>query len=248
MTAGIRAALEFPHDPRRLRFVCFLTDGFIGNESEILRLVSNLRGSSRIFSFGVGSAPNRYLLDGMARLGAGAVAYLGPRDDGAEVMANFLERISHPALTDIRVEWSDGRPAEIFPRRIPDLFVGRSVTVTGRCPDTNDAELVIRSRGNQQALRVPIRFSSSGAAEKALPAVWARAHISDLSMTSITTDDSSAAKAIKDVALDYGLMSAYTAFISVDASNGSKGGQGTRQHVAVPVPENVDYNKTVSEK
>src|SRR5439155_22546546 len=75
MIEGIKAALDFPHDPRRLRFVCFLTDGYIGNESEILGEVHKRLASSRIFSFGVGSSVNRYLLDHMAKLGGGAVAY-----------------------------------------------------------------------------------------------------------------------------------------------------------------------------
>jgi len=74
MIEGIEAALDFPHDPQRLRFVCFLTDGYIGNESEILGEVHKRLGQSRIFSFGVGSSVNRYLLDHMAKAGRGAVA------------------------------------------------------------------------------------------------------------------------------------------------------------------------------
>ena len=77
MIEGIKAALDFPHDPERLRFVCFLTDGFIGNEAEILGAIHERLGPSRIFSFGIGSSVNRYLLDHMAKQGRGAVAYLG---------------------------------------------------------------------------------------------------------------------------------------------------------------------------
>lgn len=72
MIEGIKAALDFPHDPDRLRFVSFMTDGYIGNEAEILKAVHQKIGASRIFSFGVGSSPNRYLLDSMARIGRGA--------------------------------------------------------------------------------------------------------------------------------------------------------------------------------
>ncbi|HMB73028.1 MAG TPA: VIT domain-containing protein, partial [Gammaproteobacteria bacterium] len=86
MIEGIKAALEFPHDPQRLRFVTFLTDGFIGNETEILGAIHARLGAARIFSFGVGSAPNRYLLERMAGVGRGAVAYLGLEDSGSDVM------------------------------------------------------------------------------------------------------------------------------------------------------------------
>ena len=74
MIEGIRAALNFPHDAERLRFVTFLTDGYIGNEAEILREIHATVGESRIFSFGVGSSVNRYLLERMAIAGRGAVA------------------------------------------------------------------------------------------------------------------------------------------------------------------------------
>ena len=71
MIEGIKAALDFPHDPQRLRFVCFLTDGYIGNETEILGEIHKRLGASRIFSFGIGSSVNRYLIDHMAKAGRG---------------------------------------------------------------------------------------------------------------------------------------------------------------------------------
>ena len=69
MIEGIKAALDFEHDPDRFRLVSFMTDGYIGNETEILAAVHQRLGQSRIFSFGVGSSVNRYLLDRIAKLG-----------------------------------------------------------------------------------------------------------------------------------------------------------------------------------
>jgi Ca-activated chloride channel family protein len=125
MIEGIKAALDFPHDPERLRFVCFLTDGYIGNEAEILSEIRKRLGPARIFSFGIGSAVNRYLIEHMGKVGRGAVAYLGPNDEAAQIMEDFFERISHPALTDVRIDWGGLRVAETFPGQLPDLFVGR---------------------------------------------------------------------------------------------------------------------------
>src|SRR6266481_1315962 len=100
----LKAALDFPHDPHRLRFVCFLTDGYRGNEAEILSAEEAKLGSARIFSFGVGPTVNRYLLDSMARIGRGAVAYLLPETESTPIMQSFFSRITHPALTDVRVD------------------------------------------------------------------------------------------------------------------------------------------------
>ena len=134
MIEGIRAALDFPHDPRRLRFVTFLTDGYIGYEANVLSEIHRSIGESRIFSFGVGSSPNRYLLERMAVAGRGAVAYLGLNDSGRDVMNDFFDRISHPALADVSIDWGDMQVNAVYPTRLPDLFVGRPVIVTGPLP------------------------------------------------------------------------------------------------------------------
>ena len=99
MIDGIRKSLQVTPNPERLRFVAFLTDGFIGNESDILREIHQLRQSTRIFSFGVGSSPNRYLLDHMAKFGAGSAAYLSLNDNAETVMADYFQRIAHRATT-----------------------------------------------------------------------------------------------------------------------------------------------------
>jgi Ca-activated chloride channel family protein len=94
MIEGIKAALDFEHDSHRFRLVSFMTDGYIGNEVEILAAVHEKLGESRIFSFGVGSSVNRFLLDRMAKLGKGAVAYIGLDESAGEVVDAFYERIS----------------------------------------------------------------------------------------------------------------------------------------------------------
>ncbi len=109
-----------------------MTDGFIGNEAEALAEIHNCLGPARIFSFGVGSSTNRYLLDHMAKMGNGAAAYLGLNDDASEMMAAYFDRISHPALTDVHVDFGAVAVDQVFPSRIPDLFVGRPVLLTGR--------------------------------------------------------------------------------------------------------------------
>ena len=137
MIEGIKAALDFPHDPRRFRLVSFMTDGYIGNEAEILGEIHQRLGDARIFSFGVGTSVNRYLLDRMAKLGKGAVAYIGLNDSSTEVVDLFYDRISHPALTDVQIDWGDMEVSEVYPRQIPDLFVGRPIILTGRFQGQN---------------------------------------------------------------------------------------------------------------
>ena len=249
MMEGIKAALDFSHDPQRLRFVCFLTDGYIGNETEILGEVHKRLAASRIFSFGVGSSVNRYLLDHLAKAGRGAVAYLGPRDDAAKIIEDFFDRISHPALTDLRVDWGAMQVSEIFPRAVPDLFVGRPVILMGRFNGTADSAVRIAGEAANLPVSfdVPARWSAANSQSSALPSVWARAKIADLSDLSMYSPSAELPEHIKQVALDYGLISAFTAFVAVDSTRRTEGTEGVTVPVAVPVPEGVKYETTVPE-
>lgn len=250
MIEGIKAALDFPHDPQRLRFVCFLTDGYIGNEAEILGEVHRRLGVSRIFSFGVGSSVNRYLLDHMAKLGQGAVAYPGPDDDATRVMDDFFDRISHPALTDIRIDWSDMQVAEIFPQNVPDLFVGRPAILTGRFNGRGSAAIRVGGKAAGQPITFDVAEEpeDSRATHWGLPSVWARMKIGDLADRMTWEPGEDSADQIKQVALDYGLMSDFTAFVAVDSTQRTEGKEGTTVPVAVPVPDGVKYETTVKEK
>lgn len=249
MIEGIKAALEFPHDPHRLRFVCFLTDGYIGNETEILSELHKRLGASRIFSFGIGSAVNRYLIESLGSTGRGAVAYLGPHDDAAQIMEDFFSRISHPAMTDLQIDWGGLQVAETFPRALPDLFGGRRVIVSGRFTSTQETTLHVTGIADGQPLRleVPAKSSDLAGNHEALPSVWARMKIADLATQASYQPDPDLTWKIKGVALDYNLMSAFTAFIAVDSTSQTEGATGTTVPVAIPVPEGVKYDTTVSE-
>ncbi len=249
MIEGIKAALDFPHDAKRLRFVCFLTDGFIGNEAEILSVIQARLGAARIFSFGIGSSVNRYLLEHMAKLGSGAVAYLGPNDSAARIMDDFIERISHPALTDVKVDWGGIEVKEVYPRRTPDLFVGRPVVLTGRFDGKAGGEIQISGEAAGRPVRwaVAVERLDETAGQASLPSVWARLKIADLSDQALMDRSGELNEEIKQLALDYGLMSAYTAFVAVDSSRVTAGKEGTTVPVAVPVPDGVKYETTVQE-
>jgi Ca-activated chloride channel family protein len=250
MVEGIKAALDFPHDPERLRFVCFLTDGYIGNETEILREINHRLGASRIFSFGIGSSVNRYLIDHMAKVGHGAVAYLGPKDSAAQIMEDFFARISHPALTGLNIDWGGLHVTEVFPAALPDLFVGRPVVLVGRFAGNEDTTIRVNGMAAGQPLQlgIPANLSDPREPYSGLPAVWARMKIAELANRSTYQPEAELPMGIKRVALDFSLMSPFTAFVAVDSTRRTEGSEGTTVPVAVPVPDGVNYKTTVDEK
>jgi Ca-activated chloride channel family protein len=248
MIEGIKAALDFPHDPTRLRVVSFMTDGYIGNEAEILGEMQQRLGDARVFSFGIGSSTNRYLLDRMALLGRGAVAYVTPTEDSLRAVDQFYERVSHPALTDLSIDWGGLEVSEVYPARLPDLFVGRPVVITGRYRGDGSTTVRVTGRAGGESRTLSVPVSATPDAERpALANIWARMKIADLE-DAATVSNAEVAPQITQVALGYGLMSAYTAFIAVDSSRVTEGDHGTTVAVPVPVPDGVRYDTTVPER
>jgi Ca-activated chloride channel family protein len=247
MIEGIKKSLEAPRDESRLRFVCFLTDGFIGNEADILREIHNRLGSSRIFSFGVGTSVNRYLLDHMAKMGRGAVAYLALNQKPEPVMDAFFDRISHPALTDLTIDWGGMHAIDIFPAALPDLFVGRPVIVTGKFTGNGTANIRVKGKIANEIEEIPLTLNldTLGSMKPALRPIWARAKIADLADRSTWDTNANLVPQIKSLALEHGLMSAFTAFIAIDATRQTEGAYGTSVAVPVPVPEGTRYDTTV---
>ena len=246
MLEGIKTALDFPHDPKRLRFICFLTDGYIGNEAEILGEIHRRLGDSRIFSFGIGSSVNRYLLDRMAKTGRGVAAYLGPNDSAAQIMEDFFQRISHPALANIRIDWGEMRVSDIYPSEIPDLFPGRSVVLTGRFEGSSATTIHVTGTagGTPRQFEIPAKLSEVPATHKGLPNTWARMKIADLEDQSIYDSAPQLPYEIRQVALDYNLASPFTAFLAVDATGMTEGSSATTVPVAAPLPEGVNQDET----
>jgi Ca-activated chloride channel family protein len=249
MIEGIKAALDFPHDPERLRVVSFMTDGYIGNDAQIIGEVHKRLGASRLFSFGVGSSPNRYLLDRMAILGRGAVAYVGLDESAGQAVDAFYERISHPAMTDIEIDWGGMRVSDVYPRGIPDLFVGRPVILTGRFEGQGKTTVRVTGKAGPRRpeIALAVDLDDASMAHTGLPSVWARMQISDLANQATHGDNAELGRRIRQVALEYGLMSAYTSFVAVDSASQTAGDHGTSVSVAVPVPEGVRYETTVAE-
>jgi Ca-activated chloride channel homolog len=246
MLKGINAALAFPHDEKRTRVVSFLTDGYIGNEMQILKALHAQLLDSRVFSFGVGSSVNRYLLDSMARLGHGNAAYLSLNEAPEPVMEKYFERISHPALANVKVEFTGMKVSEVYPSVVPELFVGRPIILTGRFTGTASGAVVVRGVAGDE--KMSYSMSAAGAVEEnpAIATVWARAKVADLHDESIYEGRDVTAD-VKGTALAYGIMSEFTSFVAVDSATKTDDEPVRTVVVPVPVPEGVKYETTVRE-
>jgi len=239
---GIDAALAQPHDPARLRVVVFLTDGFVGNEDEILASVASHMGEARLFCFGVGSAVNRYLLEELARLGRGTTQVVRADEDEAAAVERFHARLARPLLTDVRIDWKGLAVRDLSPAQVPDLFAGQPIILSGRYSSAGAATITVHGRqaGRAVSFDVPVTLPESRP-DPAIATVWARARIAELSRAQLRGEQPALRAEILRLALAHRLMTRYTAFVAVDTSRITAGGAATRVDVPVEVPDAVKH-------
>lgn len=217
MINGIKASLDFPRDGERTRFVCFLTDGFIGNEAETrARCAVTQRRRCLQLRRRLGPQPLPHRAHGQARRGRGCA----PRqDDGGEVMSKFFDAAAHPALSGLAIDWPALDAAAVYPASLPDVYVGRPVVITGRFdPALADTPARLTGAAGDIAfdMEVPVTRVEDDALARGLRAVWARNKIAALMDEATYEPNPTLAGDVKTIALEHSLMSAFTAFIAVD--------------------------------
>jgi Ca-activated chloride channel family protein len=248
MLAGLRRAITGVHDPTRLQMYVFCTDGYVGDEPRILAFIQQERGQARFFAFGIGSAVNRYLIDGIGRVGAGSSMAVLPRDAGAAERAaeRFFSLIDAPVLTDAAIDWNGLPVADAYPEKLGDLFTGSAFNVVARYTGQATGTAFLTGRRGGKAVRIPIALElPERAVEHAeLAPVWARHRIADFSEDMLTADQTRAAEiktAITDLAMEFRLASQFTSFVAVDESEVHGDGQPKRVNQPVPIPQDVKY-------
>ncbi len=248
MMKAIRAALATSDKNDHVRIVCFMTDGYVGNDMEIISEVQK-HPNARVFSFGIGSSVNRFLLDKMAEAGRGEVEYVSLEDDGSAAARRFHERVRNPLLTDIEIDWSGLPVKDVYPKRIPDLFSVKPLILTGRY--TGAARGVIRLRGNlagQNFIReIPVELPESQNEHDVLSTLWARTRIDDLMSQDYAGLQNGSTKpelqeAITQLGLEYRLMTQFTSFVAVEEMTLTDGGKPRRIDVQVELPEGVSHD------
>jgi Ca-activated chloride channel family protein len=247
MMKAIKAALDPSDSQQHIRIVCFMTDGYVGDDMTIIGEVKN-HPNARVFSFGIGSSVNRFLLDKMAEEGRGEVEYVSLNDDGSAAAKRFHERIRNPLLTDVSVDWNGLPVADVYPQRIPDLFSAKPVVLSGRF--TSAAKGTIRLKGKMSGREVvkeiAVAFPEQQMSNDVLATLWARNRIDDLMSqdwkgTQQGNPKDDLKNTITQLGLEYRLLTQFTSFVAVEEMIVTDGGQPRRVDVPVEMPEGVSY-------
>jgi len=218
MRPALELALSAGVDEAHLRQIVFITDGSVGNEEELYTLIEQRLGTARLFTVGIGSAPNSWFMRQSAELGRGTFVIISALHEVREKMDRLFKKLEYPQVTNINVAWPGGTLIEGYPAVVPDLYLGEPVTIK------------VKSSGEFQAGdRVTISGNSAGGAwtrdlslaskedDPGIGALWARAKIAALHDDERRgADAASTRQTIVDTALAYHLVSKYTSLVAID--------------------------------
>lgn len=222
-----------------IRQVIFITDGSVGNEAELFDIIERRRGRSRLFTVGIGSAPNSHFMERAAAAGRGSYTYISSQDQIAASMAELFTKLQNPLMTDLQLD-AGAAQLEMFPQRLPDLYQGEPLLVAlrseGRLPD----QVLITGRRNgedfQQRVTLPRRADA-----RDISKLWARGKLAELYQQERSARFEGASESrldalklsITDVALRHRLLSPYTSFVAVDQTP-VRPADAALQHKAIP--------------
>jgi Ca-activated chloride channel family protein len=248
MMQAIKKSLGAPKDPERYRMAVMFTDGYIGNEHEIIEGIRRLKDSSRFFAFGIGSSVNRYLLEGMGRAGNGFSEIVPLNADLTQTAAQWENRLRSPVLTDLQVSINGVKTSDLLPLQLPDLFAGEPVLLTGHYQKKGEVQIKLTGKQGGRTFEMNRTVHLGQNTNPVLPKIWAREKIRDLNFA-LTGPNSAKerdmiVKSITKLGLNYRLMTQYTSFVAIDSLSSVPTQNRIHSDVSTPLPQGVLPNFT----
>jgi Ca-activated chloride channel family protein len=249
MVPAMRAALtDKLGDSSMVRQVVFLTDGAIGNEQQLFETITAMRGRSRIFMVGIGSAPNTYLMTRAAELGRGAFTHIGSVEQVEERMRGLFAKLENPAVTGLAAKFSEAK-ADVTPAIIPDVYRDEPLVLAARLDKlAGSVEIKGRVGDRPWSVTLPLQNAAEG---KGLSKLWARRKIGDAevarTMRELAPED--ADKAILALALDHQIVTRLTSLVAVDKTPSRPEGEPLKlSELPINLPAGWDFEKVFGER
>jgi Ca-activated chloride channel family protein len=239
---ALKRALALPGGDDRARSIVVATDGYVTVETEAFDIIRSSLGQANLFAFGIGAGVNRYLIEGMARVGQGEPFVVTSEGEAAERAEALRRYIEAPVLTKARLSATGFEIYDMEPPGIPDVLAQRPVIVFGKWRGRRAGQLTLRGLAGDGPFERSfdlgkVRPAPSNAA---LGYLWARGRIARLDDYQRLENDTGRMQEITQLGLDYHLLTAYTSFIAVDEivrNTRPEDAQTVRQ--PLPLPQGV---------
>jgi len=225
MQPALGYVLQTPSDPKKMRIIIFMTDGDVGNEADLMRLIHSDLSKARIFPFGIGSAPNEYLLRKMGELGRGVTHFIHSAEEIDAILTQFFGTLGAPILTNIEIHWLAGNGKEVFgiesfPKQLPDIFADRPLQLITKSSQLFNGNLVVEGETQQGKVKFSYPLPTGLKNAAGIRTLYGKATADELlyrhSFPNSSTDLDALKKQIIEVALDYQLITPFTSRVAVE--------------------------------
>jgi Ca-activated chloride channel homolog len=241
---ALKNALSIPRVAGTARSVIIITDGYIDAEREVFSLISNNLDKTNVFSFGIGSSVNRYLIEGIAKAGQGEPFVVTKPEQAATAASRFRDYVQSPLLTDCRLSFKGFETYDVEPPTIPDLFAKRPLILFGKYRGKPSGEIEISGRSADGIYRRVFRVEDTKPLQQHAPLkyLWARSRIARLSDFNASGENQETKKEVTALGLEYSLLTPYTSFIAVLDVVRNPGEKAADVDQPLPLPEGVSNN------
>jgi Ca-activated chloride channel family protein len=242
MELGMLRSLTRKPGGDRVRMVYMLSDGFIGNDDVILSAARKHLSANRIFPIGIGSSPNRYLFDRLGEVGRGFTSYLYEYDEASEMATELVDKSAYPYLTNLKIDWSGLDVRDLSPAKLPDVYAGQPIVVTGRFKKPGQAKVKLKARAAGRDVVIPLDVTLPDLErQRSVAYLWARQRIKELMSNNFGQVTAADKQAVTGIGLGFGLVTEYTSYVAVDKTRVvSDSGQVRTIVQPAPMPEGVN--------
>ena len=238
---AMKQALGLPHSEGIARTLVIVTDGYVTVETEVFDMIRQQLGKANVFAFGIGSAVNRFLIEGMARVGAGEPFIVTKPEEAPARAAEFKRYVESPVLTQVRLDFSGFDAYDVEPAGVPDVLAERPAVVLGKWRGHPAGKISVHGITGTQSYSRTVDVASARAVEtnSALRYLWARSRIAELGDYNLLKPSDERTRTITDLALKYNLLTRYTSFVAIDSMVRRKEGGIETVKQPLPLPEGV---------
>jgi Ca-activated chloride channel family protein len=238
---ALKRAMAFPAKETTSRSFVVITDGYVSVETEAFQYVKDNLNNANLFSFGIGSSINHFLIEGMARSGQGEPFVVTSPEEAFQTSMRFKEYIETPVLTGINMKFDGFEAYDVEPKQLPDLFAEKPLIVYGKWRGNPEGKIKISGYkgGSDYSKSIDVSTAKTSSSNEVLRYLWARNRIAELGDFEQLQPDSERKKEIINLGLTYNLLTAYTSFIAIDEVVANPDGSSGKVKQSLPLPKGV---------
>lgn len=232
-----------PNNEKIERVVLLFTDGQVGNENEIIKLVRKNNRSLNLFTFGIDTAVNKYFIDSLAEAGNGMPEYVYPGERIEDKVIRQFSRIHQPYISQLKVVGSDGAELETMPVLPSRLYSSEEYTFSICSDKLNKIDkLTINGDVNDEKIEFHIPLTGTGDA-RLLSLKWAKEKIRALEERMGSGNprrDEIMKNEIIELSTKFGLLSTFTSLVAVYKRMNKE--KGMLETIVVPVAKQRNWD------